>query len=416
MPTLLIHVENASGGARETRGFAPGVIRVGRNRLNDLVLPHPAVSQFHAALHFDGAAVTATAGRATNPLRHNDIDLAPGVSTALDARSTLTLGPITLRVEVSPVALGDADAAPAWLADRFAWAEGVKSDERAATEGYRPSALRSYIEAMLPQELSGGRPNEDPLAPALAQWSAATDALLRALRAEVTKTPAEQRSARVHALGVRHPAMRLVPDFMALAAELGVRWDEDLAELALLRWRQLAFQYGASAPNTAAELDEVVVRLARALNALADGYAALRSALEPWALAASSRGLHPGAEQGEGAATLQWLLGGGGTTEKLGALRQSFAELATRPAQLGGAALAGVRALMDRWSPFAMEHEMARLRGVAPLDPDGERAVWAHWREVYRWWATNERALQDAVFGEAFSRALTGDAGDPWAR
>ncbi len=416
MPTLLIHVENAGGGARETRGFAPGMIRVGRNRLNDLVLPHPAVSQFHATLYFDGAAATATAGRATNPLRHNDLDLAPGAQVSLDGRGALTLGPITLRVEVSPVDLGDPEAAPAWLADRFAWAEGAKADERAATEGYRPSALRSYIEAMLPQELSGAMPNEDPLAPALAQWSAATDALLRAVRAEVTKTPAEQRSARVHALGVRHPPLRLAPDFMALAAELGVRWDEDLAELALLRWRQLAFQYGAAAPNTSSELDEVVVRLARALNALADGYAALRSAFEPWALAASSRGHHPGAEQGEGAATLQWLLGGGGTAEKLSALRQSFAGLATRPAQLGGAAAAGVRALMERWSPFAMEHEMARLRGVSALDPEGERAVWAHWRDVFRWWATNDRALQDAVFGEAFSRALTGDAGDPWTR
>jgi hypothetical protein len=57
------------------------------------------------------AAGTATAGRATNPLRHNDIDLTPGTPTALDARSALTLGPITLRVEVSPVELGDADAA-----------------------------------------------------------------------------------------------------------------------------------------------------------------------------------------------------------------------------------------------------------------------------------------------------------------
>ncbi|MFO0627662.1 MAG: FHA domain-containing protein [Polyangiales bacterium] len=415
MPTLLIHVENAGGGARETRGFAPGVIRVGRNRLNDLVLPHPAVSQFHASLHFDGREVTAVAGRATNPLRHNDADLAPGARVPLDGRSALTLGPITLRIEVSPVDLSDPEAAPAWLADRFAWADAVKSDERAPTEGYRPSALRSYLDAMLPQELSGVRPNEDPLAPALAQWAAATDALLRAVRAELTKAPAEQRGGRVHALGVRHPSLRLVPDFMSLAAELGVRWDEDLAELALLRWRQLAFQYGATPPNTAAELDEVVVRLARVLNALADGYAALRGALAPWAMAASSRGLNPAPEHGEGAATLQWLLGGG-TTEKLGALRQSFAEMATRPSQLGGAALAGVRALMDRWSPFALEHEMARLRGVSPLDPEGERAVWAHWREVFRWWSTNEHALQDAVFGEAFSRALTGDAGDPWAR
>ncbi|MEZ4390578.1 MAG: FHA domain-containing protein [Polyangiales bacterium] len=414
MPTLLIHVENADGGARETRGFSPGVIRVGRNRLNDLVLPHPAVSQFHASLHFDGAQVSVSAGRAKNPLRCNGVELAADTRSPVDARSSLELGPITLRVELSPVSLDDPDASPSWLSERFAWAEGAKVDERAATEGYRPSALRSYVEAMLPAEVVGARPNDDPLAPALATFSAATEGLLRAIRAELHASPAEARSGRVHALGVRHPPLRLVPDFMALAAELGVRWDEELGELALLRWRQLAFQYGAAPPGTSAELDELVVRLVRSLSALAEGYAALRAAFEPWAMAASSRG-HVGAGgAGDGASTLQWLLGGGETTAKLHAVRQGFAEMASRPALLAHAALHGVRALMERWSPFAMEVEMARLRGAASLDVEGAAAVWAHWREVFRWWAQNEPALQEAVFGEAFSRALTGDDGDPW--
>lgn len=414
MPTLLIHVERAESRERETRGFAPGVIRVGRNRLNDLVLPHPAVSQFHAHLNFDGASVTVTPGRAKNPLRHNEIELAQGAVTALDAGSALSLGPLTLRFEVSPVELGDPDAAPAWLSDRFAWAEGQKLDERAATEGYSPSSLRSYVNAMLPLEVSGARPNVDPLAPSLASFAAATDGLLRAIRAELHASAAELRSARVHALGVRHPPLRLVPDFMALAAELGVRWDEELGELSLLRWRQIAFQYGATPPSTAAELDELVVRLVRSLSALADGYAALRAAFEPWALAASSRGHAPAHAESEGGSTLQWLLGEARTSEKLHAVRQAFAEMAARPALVANGAVQGVRALMERWSPFAMEPEMARLRGLSSLDPEGYAAVWAHWREVFRWWATNEPALQEAVFGEAFSRALTGDDGDPW--
>lgn len=416
MSTLLIHVENIEGGARETRAFEPGVVRVGRNRLNDLVLPHPAISQFHAHVEFDGARAALVAGRATNGVLCDGASVAPDARVSLTRESAVTLGPITLRFETSEVAVEGPDALPAWFADRFGWEQGRRGDDRAATDAYRPSALRSYLDAMLPGRVAGmSQPNADPLAPVLAQWNAATEALVDAVRAKLDATPAEGRAAALHALGVQHPPLRAAPGFQALAQALGVRWDEDLAELALLRWRQLAFQYGATPPSTAPELDEVVVRMVRGLTALAEGYAALRAAFEPWALAASARaGADPFAAQGDSSSVIAWLMGDERPAEKPRALRLAFAELATRPALLAGAAVQGVRALMDRWSPFAMEREMAGLRGLPALDAEGTAAVWAHWREVFRWWAMNERALHEAVFGEAFSHALSRDAGARW--
>jgi hypothetical protein len=409
MATLLIHVENAEGGARETRAFAPGVIRIGRNRLNDLVLPHPAVSQFHAHIDYDGGNATLIAGRATNPVQHNGQGLAPEARATLDGQSAVTLGPITLRFEATHVPVEDPDAAPAWFADHFAWSEGRKVDERAATEGYRPSALRSYIESMLPEHLGGAQRNDDPLAPWVAQWNSATEGLVGAVRARLEVVPAESRAATLHALGVQHPPLRLVPAFRELATELGVSWDEDLGERALLRWRQLGFQYGAGAPGDAASLDALVVRLVRALAALADGFAALRGAAAPWNPNAVS------VPDTDANAVLGWLLAPS-ATDAPRALRAAFGELAAQPARVAGAAVQGFRAVMERWSPFALEQELARLRGVPALDAEATVAVWAHWRELFRWWAGNERALHDAVIGEAAAQALRGDDGNRWER
>lgn len=412
MATLLLHVENAEGNGRETRAFGPGVVRVGRSRLNDLVLPHPAVSQFHAHIEFDGAAATLVAGRATNAPRLDESVLEPGARVPLAPGRAVVLGPITLRCELSEVPLEDPDAPPAWFADAFAWSRGRAVDERAGTEKYSPSALRAVVAARRAE------PVEDPLAAPLARWRAATELLVEAVEKQVAATPLNGREALLRDLGAQHPALRLVPEFLALAEAHAVRWDDDLAARALLRWRQLAHQYGATPPANADELDVLVVRMVRALAALAEGFSALRGALAPWAMASAARSPWEAvtASEGDAPGTLAWLLGDHGGEDRPREVRRVFAELASRPGVLAGAALRGVRALMDRWSPFALEQEMAAIRGLAQIDGEGVLAVWAHWRELYRWWATNERALHDAVFGEAFAAALARESGDRWER
>ncbi|MDB4927813.1 MAG: hypothetical protein JWM10_297, partial [Myxococcaceae bacterium] len=178
MPTLLVEVTHLEGNARDTRAFPPGLVRVGRNRVNDLVLPHPAVSQFHCQLAVEGDRVVVVPGRATNAVTVNGREVAQGQRVALDARAEVSLGPITLRCTLDPMDYQSPDVAPEWLSDRFSWAPDRKAPAVPETVAYNPAAMRAYADSLESPRGAAPAPAKakvDPLAAALDRRRAASD-------------------------------------------------------------------------------------------------------------------------------------------------------------------------------------------------------------------------------------------------
>ncbi|MDB4928165.1 MAG: hypothetical protein JWM10_649, partial [Myxococcaceae bacterium] len=221
----------------------------------------------------------------------------------------------------------------------------------------------------------------------------------------------------LRALLTAHPELDELPELRALALEHGVVTEEALAAHALLRLRQVGHRYGAAPPATLADLDDVVLRLAAALDGMADALIALRAVLEPRAFveAAAGAASGDGLRGDESAVLLRWLFAADAPiAAKVLGLRQLAAELAERPGQLGGAVIEGVRALLDRLSPYAMEQELTALRPGAPLDAAAQAGLWQHWRALFGWYVANARELQATVFGQAFADSLLRDAGVRW--
>lgn len=418
MGTLLVEVHNLEGNTRDTRAFPAGLVRVGRNRVNDLALPHPAISQFHCQLVVEGGAVVLVPGRATNAVTVNGRAVAQGQRTPLDPRAEVSLGPITLRCTLDPMDYQSPELAPEWLSDRFSWAPDRKAPAVPETVAYNPAAMRAYAEALessrgaAPDPAPGPRP-VDPLAATLERRRAASDEAAALVGDRVAAALPSARAATLRVLLTEHPELGELEPVRALAVEHGVPTDGALAAHALLRLRQVAHRYGAAPPESAAEVDDVVLRLAAALDGMADALIVLRAVLEPKAFVeAAQGGSGDGLRGDETAVLLRWLFAADAPiAAKVHGLRQLAAELAERPGQLTGAVIEGVRALLDRLSPYALEQEMAALRPGAALDAQAQAGLWQHWRTLFGWYVANARELQATVFGRAFTESLLRDAG-----
>ncbi len=417
MPTLLVEVHNLEGNTRDTRAFPAGLVRVGRNRVNDLTLPHPAISQFHCQLVVEGDGVVLVPGRATNAVMVHGRAVAAGQRVTLDARAEVSLGPINLRCTLDAMDYQSPDVAPEWLSDRFAWAPSRGVAEVPATVAYNPAAMRAHAEGHAAPAPTTAKP--DALTSALDRRRAATDDIATLVGDRVAVARPPERAETLRRLLTDHPEIAEIAPVRALAHEHGIATEEALAEHALLRLRQVGHRYGAAALATPADVDDVVLRLAAALDGMADALIVLRAALEPDALveAATPGSALDGQRGDEGAALLRWIFAADTPiATKVQGLRQLAAELAERPGLMAGAVFEGVRALLDRLSPYALEQEMAALRSGQPLDAQAQASLWQHWRTLFGWYVANARELHATVFGSAFAESLRRDAGVRWER
>jgi hypothetical protein len=309
------------------------------------------------------------------------------------------------------------DVAPEWLSDRFSWAPDRRAPAVPETVAYNPAAMRAYADSLESPRADAPAPAKakvDPLAAALDRRRAASDDALTLVQDRLSAALPSARAAMLRAMLTEHPELDELAELRALALEHGVVTEEALAAHALLRLRQVAHRYGAAPPATPGDVDDVVLRLAAALDGMADALIALRAVLEPRAFveAATGAAAAEGLRGDEAAVLLRWLFAADAPINaKVLGLRQLAAELAERPGQLGGAVIEGVRALLDRLSPYAMEQEMAALRPGAALDA---AALWQHWRALFGWYVGNARELQATVFGRAFADTLLRDAGVRW--
>lgn len=96
MRPVRITVRSISSGEQTDYQFTNSPIRIGRNRLNDLALPFPFVSGWHAVIRFDEDKATFYDLGSTNGSLFNGQRVAVGQSVPIRADATVILGDLEL--------------------------------------------------------------------------------------------------------------------------------------------------------------------------------------------------------------------------------------------------------------------------------------------------------------------------------
>ncbi len=164
-------------------------VRIGRDRGNDVVLPFPFVSAWHAEVRSDGEALRLCDLGATNGLFIGPRRIAGGGAVALHDRLVVTVGELELRLEIPRP---DAPAEPTESDDLPRLPGGAAPRGAAATSGSIGEALPSFATddtdfaarlARLQTSLHELRPHHAQLEAARRAWDENLSRSVRALEA-----------------------------------------------------------------------------------------------------------------------------------------------------------------------------------------------------------------------------------------
>ncbi|MBV1857496.1 MAG: FHA domain-containing protein, partial [Nannocystaceae bacterium] len=98
MTAVAIRVFDSEAGTTTEYAYTASPVRIGRNPLNDLTLPFPFVSGWHAVVRFDAAGAKFFDLGSTNGTLHNGRRVQAGEAIPIADELSLTIGKLELRI------------------------------------------------------------------------------------------------------------------------------------------------------------------------------------------------------------------------------------------------------------------------------------------------------------------------------
>jgi type VI secretion system protein ImpI len=331
-------------------------IRVGRNPMNDLVLRHEYVSQWHAVISFFEGTIILTQVGSSNSVRVDNRKLLPNEEVVLEGGELIRVQPFSLRVEVESIEQPfQQPAAPAPFALSPLGAPGVLALETAIPNSQRASAL-----GPMPGTGSLLFPQESVRPPSAAPVPAAAAA-----------SPLEQTALR----SLNHLAQRFV-------------------------------QQPLPNPETAAffaeRTGEILDIFLRCFIALQKGQRQFRQAMDIKALDQHNHPVEKAKTVTDLAAAL--FISSGGGTEGTVALENAFKNIMIHQVALIDGLMAGVRTLLKKLSPKTVSKEAAS--GSSRSSPSA-KVLWETYERMHADLAEEDTETFDTIFGAQFGKAYS---------
>ena len=424
MQPVVITVFDSEAGTTTDYSFAASPIRIGRNPLNDLTLPFPFVSGWHAVVRFDETVAKFFDLGSTNGTLLNGRRVVAGEPVVVGDMLSLTIGKLELRFHrggaatqaAPPVSVG-ATALPTPGRPAGVAAGTIDPDRPAVPVGgtHRPNPAGTAHVQMgdVHQTVSQLRPFYDA-------YREGWRALFGALNGAFNSMPPPVVAFAMSIVQREFSAVGREAEFAELATRYGVQPTTAPTGAAAIRVpdgggeivRRLAesLRPEEQPPRSPQEAERFMSCVEDVLRASAKAFVELQKGQEQFGNEMGVRtikeftALHAaGTPEGVLKYLLDWQQGGPHRTQELVGV---YADLMIHQVALINGVMEGVRALLARLDPQEIE------RGVKAGWPTKAAATWKAYADRYRELCQDDKNVTQAVFGAEFARAYAEVGGE----
>ena len=433
---LLARIEDQEGVRRV--GFASSPVRIGRNRLNEICLENPAVSQWHALVRFDESQgqVTVMDLGSTNGTRLNGIVLRARVPAPVGQQDQVSVGPVNLNLFMAPIPpelletgqqssfdtrqLGgkatimlDAEDGPTQF---FNAAGGLQSPATVVMPpGTRldPNLVAETTVGPGPEEFHYIQSSIERTKPAYESYRQAWQEVLRQLRQRIKDAPPHLREYIAVSLKMEFPQVTKEPDFHAIIQEFNINPGVD-DEVDAVEWLR-RLKHGSDATTPAEQFNPrlAMERVGALLETFAESFISLRRGYEQFGEDMALRVVHEQTpltaardHRGVLQVLLDWNADG---TRSVEDLKRAFADLAMHQVALLHGTVEGVRFLLHDIGPNALEagesNTLSKINLKSVSLPFFKTSrLWKIYKIIHRALSEEDRFTR-VVFGRPFARA-----------
>lgn len=432
MSPISITVFDAETGTTSEYSFSKSPIRIGRNPLNDLSLPFPFVSGWHAIVRFDDETARFFDLGSTNGTLLDGRRVQAGEPVDIGAMLSVTIGRLELRLSKAgehagvpagmPAPAGPSASpwattpAPSAVQPTAAWAVVGAIDP--ARAGARQTAAAPAGTAHVPMhEIHDAVTG---LRPAVEQFRRAWSTVMTAMHHTLSSMDGGTRQFALSVFQREFPELEREPEFAQVLAQAGVASTPkpaapagaragggDLGNVARLAE---AVRPGEEPPRTPEEASRFLRCVEDVLRASAKAFVELQKGQEQFGNEMGVRTikeftpLHAaGTAENVLKYLLDWQVGGPHRTQELVGV---YADLMIHQVALINGVLEGARGLLARLDPGAIE------RQVTAAWPTRGAALWKQYMQRHRELLESDRLLTEAMFGPEFARAYAEVGGE----
>ena len=447
MTAVVITVFDSEIGSTTDYSFSSSPVRIGRNPLNDLTLPFPFVSGWHAVVRFDDDGAKFFDLGSTNGTLLNGRRVQAGEPVPCTAEVSVTIGKLELRIRQQhpgATAMPNLARAPVipgaplqtggtHVPDRgsTAYAPPHATPGPARVDGMNPTGPLHAVGTPAPRGTSAGTPaphgtahvemadvhqTVHQLRPHYDAYRQAFAALFAHLQASVGAMPPVAHGFALSILQREFPALSGEKEFAAFARAAGVAVDAPTAptggggDAAAVKRLAQSLRPEESPPRTGQEVDRFLSCVEDILRASAKAFVELQKGQEQFGKEMGVRtikeytALHAaGTPENVLKYLLDWQVGGSHRTQELTGV---YADLMIHQVALINGVMEGVRSLLARLAPQEIE------RGVTSGWPTRAAATWKRYVERHHEIASEDKNITAVVFGPEFARAYAEVGGE----
>jgi type VI secretion system protein len=452
-PIVITVFDSETGGTSEY-SFTTSPVRIGRNNLNDLTLPFPFVSGWHAVVRFDDQQAKFFDLGSTNGTLYNGRRVEAGEAVVVHGELSLTIGKLELRVRHSAAGVAPGPVPPASMSPMpgpvsvyggpqppapvytgpvpmvgtpprsgtavAGSAAAQRPGQPAAKGTIDPDHLpkpRGAPEGTAHVEMSDVHQAVNRLRPYYDGYRQAWQGMAAELRAVISAMDPGLKPFALSIVSREFPEVTGQAEFAELARSAGVPTEVAAtgsagpgADVTAVASMAKSLRPEDEPPRSLQEAQRFLSCVEDVLRASAKAVVELQRGQEQFGSEMGVRtikeftALHAaGTPEKVLQYLLDWQAGGPHRTQELVGM---YADLMIHQVALINGIMAGVRSLLSQISPEAIE------RQVKSGWPTRQAALWKHFTEVFRELCEADKKLTSAVFGPDFARAYAEVGGE----